>query len=253
MRFLEVLRAQFNSHVDVRERKPNLYQLILPLFHEDGDLVELYVEPLDIDQNRFRVTDLGSTLMRLSYTYELDTENKLKIFNQILAEGQVQEDSGQIFAVCDLAHLYMIIMKLHQVISKVSAMRLYRRDVIRSLFYEEFGEFVESSLGVYSPQPRALPIPERDDLEVDFAFPIGRHPVYLFAAKDASKVRLATISALEFQKHQIPFKGFLVHESFESLNRKDQTRATSVMDKQFTNLDDFRTQAGRVFAMAANE
>lgn len=253
MKFLELLRAQFNSHVGIRERRANLYQLILPLFHEDGDLVELYVEPLDVDQNRFRVTDLGSTLMRLSYTFELDTENKQKIFNQILSEGGVQEESGQIFAVCSLDHLYMTIMQMHQVVSKVSAMRLYRRDVIRSLFYEEFGEFVESELGLYHPQPKALPISERDDLEVDYAFPIGKHPVYLFAAKDASKVRLATISALEFQKHQIPFRGFLVHENFESLNRKDVTRATSVMDKQFTNLEDFRTQASRVFAMAAGQ
>jgi len=253
MRFLEVLRREFNSHIQVRERRPNLYQLVLPLFHEDGDLVELYVEPLDSDQARFRVTDLGSTLMRLSYTFEIDTENKSKIFNQILSEGGVQEESGQIFSVCNLEHLYMTIMLMHQVISKVSAMRLYRRDVIRSLFYEEFGEFVSSTLGAYHPQPKALPISERDDLEVDFAFPIGKHPVYLFAAKDAAKVRLATISALEFQKHQIPFKGFLVHESFETLNRKDQTRATSVMDKQFTNLEDFRVQASRVFAMAAGE
>src|ERR1035437_5943613 len=104
MNALETLREQFNSHVALREKRPGVLQLVAPLFHEDGDMMDIF---LDVPKNgggglanseqKIRVTDHGLTLMRLSYTFEIDTPNKEKIFHRILAENGVNEQNGELF------------------------------------------------------------------------------------------------------------------------------------------------------------
>ena len=59
--------------------------------------------------------------------------------------------------------------------------------------------------------------------------------------KDDTKARLTTISCLEFQRAKIPFKSVAVHEDFEALSKKDRKRITSAADKQFVDLDDFKS------------
>ena len=76
---------------------------------------------------------------------------------------------------------------------------------------------------------------------MDYAFKEFPRPLYLFGVKDDTKARLATISCLEFQMAKIPFKSIAVHEDFEALSRKDRKRITSAVDKQFVDLDDFKS------------
>jgi hypothetical protein len=102
-------------------------------------------------------------------------------------------------------------------------------------------EFVMESLARFGPKPAALPIPERDDLEVDYELQKVKRPIYIFGVKDSPKARLTTISCLEFQMAKIPHKSIAVHEDFESLSKKDRKRITSAADKQFVDLEDFRT------------
>ncbi|HDL89927.1 MAG TPA: hypothetical protein ENG14_03385, partial [Thermodesulforhabdus norvegica] len=95
-------------------------------------------------------------------------------------------------------------------------------EVIKSLFYELLDEFISEQLVRYHPEPKVLPIPERDDLEVDYSFNGSPKPLYLFGVKDDTKARLTTISCLEFQRANIPFKSVAVHEDFEGLSKKDR-------------------------------
>jgi hypothetical protein len=118
---------------------------------------------------------------------------------------------------------------------------------IQSLFFELFTEFVEENLGRFNPRPRVCPIPDRDDLEVDFAFQIAPRPVYLFGVRDSLKARLATIACQAFLLQKLPFRSVVVHEEFEALGPKDRTRITSAADKQFPSLEDFRYHAEEFF------
>jgi len=74
--------------------------------------------------------------MRLSYTYSLDTPNKEKIFYKIIAENKVNESKGNLYIDTPIELLYPTILQFAQAIAKVSNMRIYKREVIRSLFYE---------------------------------------------------------------------------------------------------------------------
>lgn len=246
MNYLDLLKAQFNNRVDFREKRPGVLQLILPLYHEDGDMIDIFIETLN-GNGIVRVSDYGMTLMRLSYSFDVDTPNKERIFSKIISENQVSEDNGKLYLDTKPESLYSAILQFAQTVAKVSNMRLYKREVIQSLFYEMLAEEIEENLNIYNPQPDFLPLPDRDDLEVDYQFDIKPYPVYLFGVKDSAKARLSTICCLEFQRAKLKFKGFVVHEDFDNLSKKDRNRITSATDKQFVSLDDFRSNAGQVF------
>jgi hypothetical protein len=244
MKVVELLSGQFNNHFKLVEKRPGMQQVYAPLFHEDGDMVDIF---LDIEKNAelkedevVRISDHGLTLMRLSYNFDIDTPNKERIFNRILAENKIQENDGELYYETIASSLYPSLLHFAQAIAKVSSMRLYRREVLSSLFEEMLDEFIANQLGKYKPEKSVAPLPERDDLEVDWELRPNGIPVFVFSVKDGPKARLATIACLEFQKKKLLFKSLVVHEDFEKLPKKDRTRLTNACDKQFTSLDEFR-------------
>ena len=247
---LELLREQFNSHVEVREKRPGILQLVAPLFHEDGDMMDIFLDmPKNgtADTQKLRVSDHGLTLMRLSYTFDIDTPNKDRIFNRIIAENGVSESGGELFIEATPETLYTAILQFSQAVSKVCNMRYFKREVLVSLFEEMLADFIQVALPRFNPRQTILPIPDRDDLEVDWELRPNGVPFYLFAVKDANRARLATISCLEFQRHDLKFKSIAVHEDMDKLPRKDRNRLTNACDKQFTSLNEFKDNAGRYF------
>lgn len=239
LEYLDLLKSQFSNRISLVEKREDIYQLLAPFYHEDGDMFDIFIEKAD-ENGRLRVCDHGMTIMRLSYSYEIDTPNKERIFSKILSENKLNEDRGRLFIDAKPESLYPAVLQFAQAIGKVSNMSLYKREVIRSMFYEMLGEFVEERLSRFRPERDVLPIPERDDLEVDYSLNLGRKAVYILGIRDTSKARLATISLLEFQKAKLQFKSIAVHEDFDSLGKKDRKRITSAADNQFYDLDDFR-------------
>jgi len=251
MDYLDMLRSQFNNRVRLTEKRPNVLQLEAPLYHEDGDMIDIFIE-LPKNGGKIRVCDFGMTLMRLSYSFNIDTPNKERIFNRILSENQVTETEGNLCLETGPGSLYPAILQFAQVVSKVSNMQLYRREIAQSMFYEMLQEFTEEHLGIYAPVPHVLPIPERDELEVDWQFTLPTaKPVYMFGVKDYARARLVTISCLEFQRAHLQFTSMVIHEDFESLPKKDQSRITSAVDKQFISLGDFKENGAGYLERAA--
>lgn len=247
----ERLREQFHRRIDVAEKRAGIYQLLIPVYHEDGDMIELYVDSTKSDNGTIRLCDYGMGVMRLSYSYDIDTENKEKIFHKILSENGLQEENGNIYLDTPVDMLYPAVMQISQGIAKVCSMRYFRREVIESLFYEMLDEYIMEKLVKYKPTKSVFPIEERDDLEVDYEFRPNGKPLYLFGVKDTAKARIATISCLEFQRANLTFESMVVHEDSEKLPRKDRKRLTSACDKQFTSLDDFKQNAVQFFERAA--
>jgi hypothetical protein len=238
--YLTTIRTQFNDRVSFVEKRKGIFQFIAPFYHEDGDMLDIFIEETN-GNGRIKISDHGMTLMRLSYELSVDTPNKERIFQKILSENQINEINGRLFIETDINTLYPTLLQFIQGINKVSNMRLFKREVIKSLFYELLNEFVMDKLKKYGPVPNVMPIPDRDDLEVDYELRGLKRPIYIFGIKDNTKARLTTISCLEFQKAQVPFKSIVVHEDFDDLPRKDRKRITSAADKQFTDLKDFET------------
>ena len=136
----------------------------------------LLLEPRN-GTNKLRVGDHGMTLMRLTYSYDLDTVNKQRIFNRILAENRILEADGRLYIEAELDGLYPAILQFAQTVAKVSSMAYFKREVIQSLFYEQLAEFIEERLGEYNPRPGFLPIADHDEYEVDYQFDFGPRPL----------------------------------------------------------------------------
>jgi hypothetical protein len=247
MDFLENLNSEFNHQVSFREKRPGIVQVLAPLFHEDGDMVDIFLDLPDSSRESIRISDHGMTLMRLSYAYEVDTPAKQRILNRILSENGIAEDRGRLYLNTTQEHLYPALLQFAQTIAKVSNMQAFRREVMQNLFYEMLDDFVKSDLSRFHPIEGYLPIPARDDLEVDWKLSLPRE-VFLFGVRDNAKARLAALACREFQLNSVRFRSVIVHEDFENgLSKKDQSRITNAADKQFTSLSDFQTNAERYF------
>lgn len=178
-----------------------------------------------------------------SYDYDIDSPNREGILDKIISEHGLNRDDGNIYIDINADLLYEYVFQFSQTIAKVSSMQYFKREVVRSLFYEQLSEFIEMKLSFYQPRAKVFPVSSRDDLEVDYEFSLDNKKVYLFGIKDVAKARLTTISCLEFQIAKLPFKSIAVHEDFDGLPRKDRARITSAVDKQFTDLADFKQNA----------
>ena len=238
---LRHLKSDFNQKVSIKQKRPGIFQLYLPIYHEDGDMMDLFIAPNG--HNSYSLCDYGLTLQRLSYSYDIDTENKESILQRIISENSLKEENGNICLNTSPETIYSDIMHITQVYAKIGSMRYFKREVVENLFYEILDEFIAKELKEFSPKRKVLPISDRDDLEADYSFSPNGHPVYLFGVKDVSKARLATISCLEYQRANINFRGWVVNEDFEKLPRKDRSRLTNTCDKQFTTLEDFKLSA----------
>ncbi len=238
---LTYIKSDFNGRVSIKEKRPGIYQILLPIYHEDGDMIDLFIKQNGDD--KFALCDFGLTLQRLSYTYDIDSENKESILQRILLENSLSEEEGNICLDTKPETIYTDIMHITQAYAKIGSMKYFKREVIENLFYEMLDDFIMKDLQEFKPQKKVMPIPGRDDLEADYSFSPNGHPVYLFGVKDALKARLATISCLEYRIQKLNFRGWVVNEDFEKLPRKDRSRLTNTIDKQFTSFDEFKINA----------
>jgi hypothetical protein len=236
-----MLAEGFNHHVSVRQKRPGIMKLIAPLFHEDGDMVDIFLE--ELGQGQVRVSDKGLSLMRLSYSFEIDTDNKERIFQRILNENRIEELGGNLYLDVALTDLYPAVLHFGQTVAKITNMSLYRREVIANLFYEQLQQDVMEQLAGYGPREDVLPIESREELVVDFALTTPKTPIYLFGVKqgDSAKARFAALSCLEFERQAVPFRSVVIHQDFAQLTKRDQAIITNAVDKQFTSIDEFRS------------
>jgi len=104
------LETPLAGHVDFTLKRPGIFQLHLPIFHEDGDMVEVFIQRLP-DGTGWRISDFGMSLMRLSYDYEIDTPKKEEILSKLLAENGLLEDDGSIYLDAPLQGFYPYVLQ----------------------------------------------------------------------------------------------------------------------------------------------
>src|SRR4030065_2033871 len=240
--YLNRVKEQFNNFFYLKEKRENILQVFAPLYHADGDMMDIFLSEIP-DKKRLKISDFGLTMMRLSYSYDVDTPNKEKIFNKILSENSIQNENGELFIEVKPEYIYVGLMQFAQAISKITNMRLYKREVIHSMFFEMLEEYVMDKLQKYNPLKRFYPIPGHEEYEVDYCFNHRRRPIYLFGVNGSSNSRLATISCQKFISEKLNFSSLVVLENLDVLGKKDQARLMSAADKQFPSLEEFQKNA----------
>lgn len=234
-----------SQNFDIYERRPGKYQLIVPIRHEDGDMVDIYLQESPLGEDYLRICDFGMALMRLSYSYEISSETRENILNSILTNNGVEVDGGNLYLDAKRNILYESILQFAGCSQKVCNMRYWSKERTRTSFYEDLKEYITSELRAYNPEPDEEPISGYDIISVDWSMTCNNRNFYLFGVHSNDKAKNAAISLLELQKADLPFMSLVVHEEMEDLGRKERTYLTKNADKQYPTLDDFREKSPR--------
>lgn len=238
-RLTSLLREAFQRDVRLDMVRSDMFQVFLPAYYPDGDMIDVFVKPLG--QSGVRVCDCGLTLMRLSYAYELNSDAKRKVFQKVLKDCGAGIEKGVIYIDVPLDGIYAALMQFVQLIAKVSDMRNYQRLVAHSDFYNVVKDIIFKNFENLAPEESVVPLKNREEIVVDYVLrPNGHSPIYLYPVQGNQKAQNVIISLLSLQREKVSFNGVVIHDDFESLPAKTQKFITNAADKQFADLENFK-------------
>lgn len=237
---LLVLSKKFNGRIKFEEKRENIIQILGPFYHEDGDMLDIFLVPNG--DSGYLITDYGMTLMKLSYTFDIETPYRQRILNQIINENEAVLIDDSIELNVDKKYLYDGVMRFIQIVSKVGSLAYLKREFVKNMFYEDLTELVNEMFSEYKPIERFNPIEGREELVVDYFLKHKNRNFFMFGVRDSYKAREATIACLEFQKANLPFTSIIVHSAISELPKADLARITNAADKQFANIESFKTE-----------
>lgn len=226
---------------DFYERRPGKYQLILPILHEDGDMVDIYLAESPRGEGYIRLCDFGLTLMRLSYTLDM-TGRRQRILESVLINNDVQNDTGNLYLDAPIDMLYESILQFAGCVQKVCNIRYWHRESIRSAFYDDLGQYITTKLKRFNPIADLFPI-SAYPVSADWSIKHNKRKFYLFGVRGNEKAKNVAIALLEFEKAGLLFISMVIHENMEELGRKERLYITKNADKHYPVLSDFQEKA----------
>ena len=231
-----LLEKQFGTNIGAEEVSQNVFRIYAPFFHEDGDMLSIY---LDLSTDSMLIRDYGNTLMRVAYTFDIESDNKRRILDDIVKSYNGLLIDDEIYMNTSEADLAMKINHFSQLVAKTSNIGILQRELVKSLFFEYLNDFIESDLVEYEIVRDYAPSSDKS-LVVDYVIK-ARKPIYMFGVNSDSRASKTIISCLTFQRERIPFRSLVVHEKFDSLSNFNRRQIINAADKQFDSFESFAT------------
>ena len=229
-----ILQQQFMDMFDLKEIRPNIFQIILPYYHADGDIFEVFIEQED---NIFCIQDFGLTLMKLSYDSDTENDYKRDLIKKILKENQVSFDDGNIYLKTKIDFLMPNLMLLLDTISKISGLYLLNKKNVRNQFYDKIEFFLSD---VFKEKFERKYLPESIPYVEDYLAPHAiittdsNIPICLFPIATNDRCDQVTITVQHYKLSN--FSPYLIgiYENMEELSSKKISKVTNLLDKQFS-------------------
>ena len=184
----------------------------------------------------------GMTLMRLSYSFDVSTPTRQRIFESIIVNNGVVNDDGNLYLDTPLDKLYESVLQFAGCAQKVCNMRYWSRETVRSAFYDDLSSYVDQELVEFNPVRNLFPMGDYP-ISVDWSLTHNRRDFYLFGVLGNEKAKNVAIALLGFQKVRLPFISLVVHESMEELGSRERLYLTKNADTQYPLLADFQERA----------
>lgn len=236
----DLLASVHFTGFDIHERGSGGYQLVVPILHEDGDMVDIYLDDSPLGDRFVRICDFGMALMRLSYTFDISSQTREEVLESILTNNDVRNHEGNLYLDTPVERFYEGILQFAGCVQKVCNMRYWGRETVRSAFYADLGSFVSASLVQFSPVPNQAPLADFPIISVDWSLTHNSRDLFLFGVGGSDKAKTVAIYLLECKKAQLPFISFVVHEEMQELGKREQAYLTRNADKQYPDLDSFK-------------
>lgn len=229
------------TQVSLHERPGGHILVSTPFMFPDGDSFSIYLKRLP--SGGFRLSDMGSTLMHLSYEHDIDKfreGTRSRVFNQILGEMGVIDDDGKLALEVPGSGLATGIFQLGQALTRVHDLTFLKRVQVESTFYDD----LQAELAAIVGQDRLLRnfavagVPNSDEYTADFCIESSRKPVLIWGVPNQTKARLATIVIQHLQKHKFQFRSMVVYSDMMTIPRADVSRLTAAANDQVPSLSE---------------
>jgi hypothetical protein len=227
------------ADVSVVSRDDGSVLLDTPFYFPDGDGYSIYLERLP--SGGLRLTDKGITMMRLSYEHDVDKlreGTRGKVFGQILAEGGIGDDSGELYFDIQAEKIGEGLFRFGQALTRIHDLSFLNRVQVESTFYDDLRESLEQIVGGdrLIREYVAPTVPDAQNYVVDYGVDAKR-PLLIFGVPSATKARLATVIIQYLQKHDFAFHSMVVYSDMTQLPRPDVARLTNAANDQIASID----------------
>lgn len=245
MNIQNLLKNTPGNLFQARKHSNGAYQLIAPLFHEDGDMMTIYMK--ETPDGNIQFFDNGMSLMRLSYTFDIDTDNKSKILNDIILAKEAENYDGNICMTVNPEQIYPGIMTYAQLVTQVCGLDILSRETVADLFYDNLNQAIEDNLSEYIYDKDVL-LPQYQEMKIDYVFGSSQKPIYLFGVKDTNKAQQTTICCLQLNQLNIPFKSVAVFNNLDTgVTKFARNTLMNTVGKVFTDLNGFNEHGKSYF------
>lgn len=229
------------ADVKVTPQGDGLLFVSTPFTFSDGDEYGIYLQPLPT--GGLRITDMGNTLMHLSYEHDISKLRegaRGKVLGQILTELNLEDDEGELFMDTPADKLGSGIFRFGQALTRVHDLNFLNRVRVESTFYEDLEDKLVEIVGQKRlVRDYVLPnIKEAKLYPVDYAVIDGLRPLLIFGVPSATKARLATIVLQQFHQHRVSFRSLVAYADMAALPRGDIARLTTAANDQISTLSE---------------
>jgi hypothetical protein len=232
MDMIATLNAELNNRIASVERRPGILQIIAPYYHSDGDMHEVYLVR-DTDTGEWRLSDLGQTLMRLSYTFDMLSDGRDALVQNIVAEnGLAVSGAGMIEAPVNSGSVFYRFMGMERAISQIMSIQYQQSNRQSSRFIEDVYATIRECLPELHIERDYVPVKSREDLTVDIKIAAEARPFFVYAAKSDSQYLRAGISCSELSKLKVKFRSVVIIEDNGKISPQNWKTVTNIVSKQ---------------------
>lgn len=206
--------------------RDGLVSVALPLSGRDGDQMVAYLKRAP---SGWRISDMGATMMRLSYENDIDkllTGARGDLFETILRESGIEEDDGDLFVEVPADALPRGLFTLGQALTRIEDLGLWTKSRVESTFNDDLRSILHSFLSDEDiDEEYIVPgIPNAESYAVDYHIHTQGRPLYLFGVNNQARARLATIILQYLLAHEHRFESLVVVEDIDRLSKLDRNR-----------------------------
>ncbi len=236
----ELIEKEFKSKIcediNLSQEGVNRFIVFNPFMFDDGDHLVVLLKSKD---GKWLFTDEGHTFMHVSYDdIDIDKGTRKKIIDNVLAGYGIKNQEGELISEIYNSQFGDALYSYLQGLIKITDISYLTRERVRSTFMEDLKAFIEEKV----PSDRRIFDYYDKQHDPDAKYMVDcringmKRPLLLFGIPADDKCRDVTITCLQFEKFNVPFRSMAIFEDQETVNRKVLARFSDICDKQFSTL-----------------
>lgn len=233
----EKLKSSYNNLIDFEKVNANMYRVIASFYHEDGDAMETFVKEID---DKLYITDYGMSLMKLSYLFDLDTDSKKDVLNNIILYNDLENKEGELIKETSLKTFCEDLNQFYLAIAKVTNMEILSKNLITSMFNEILDDYFEKQIKTkYDFVKNFKPLPE-SEITIDYKIEVKglKIPLFVFPIKTSIQAVRMAYDCAEM-KGKVKSVNLAVCEDMSKIDKKDFRRMNAQSLKCYSDFKEF--------------